>query len=296
MEGNKKIWILVVTILAVAFVAVLIWGVTKISNKNKEIEIIKELSAIDMEEWNNELNALTIQYEGFQQTLSNDSLLHQLDLEKMRVQRLQEELKTVRATDLKRIQELEREIKTLRNIMYGYIVQIDSLNRINEKLVQENQQVRRQHQQATQTITQLTQEKEQLIETVQIASKLVASNISMRGLNKKNKEKKKIKDLARMEFQFTINENITVEPGMKTIYLRIMKPDEDVLTKSPGNVFPFEGRNITYSAKRDIEYTGQEHRMNIYWEIEETLLPGSYRVDIFADGNLIGKQIFILEK
>ncbi|MDL2222786.1 hypothetical protein LJB98_01645, partial [Bacteroidales bacterium OttesenSCG-928-M11] len=212
------------------------------------------------------------------------------------VQRLQEELKTVRATDLKRIQELEREIKTLRNIMYGYIVQIDSLNRINEQLVKENQQVRRQHQQATQTITQLTQVKEQLEETVVIASKLKASAISVRGLNKKNKEKTKIKDLVRLEFQFTINENVTVEPGMKTIYIRILKPDEDILLKSPGNVFPFEGRDITYSAKREIEYTGEEYRMNIYWEIEETLLPGQYRVDIFADGNLIGRSPFTLQK
>lgn len=295
MKDNQKTWI-IIAVLAAALIGAIIWSVVKISDKDKEIETIKELNAIDMEDWNNELNALTIQYEGFQQTLSNDSLLNQLEIEKLRVQRLQEELKTVKSTDTKRIRELEKEIKTLRNIMYGYIVQIDSLNRENEKLVAENKQVKRQYQEATQTVSQLTQEKKQLSETVQIASKLDASNITVRGLNKKNKEKKKIKDLVRLEFQFTVNKNITAEPGEKTIYIRILKPDDDVLIKSPANVFPFEGKNIAYSAKRTIEYTGEEFRMNMYWEIEETLLPGQYRVDIFADGNLIGRTNFNLDK
>ncbi len=293
---DKKTWIIIVSVLSVAFLIVLIWGIVKVTTKNKEIETIKELNAIDMEEWNNELHALTIQYEGFQQTLSNDSLLHQLEIEKLRVQRLQEELKTVRATDTKRIQELEKEIKTLRSIMYSYVVQIDSLNRINEQLALENQEVREQYQQASQRVTRLTQEKEKLTETVQIAAKLNASNIVVRGLNKKNKEKKKIKDLARIEFQFTINSNVTADPGNKDIYIRILKPDDDVLIKSPGDVFSFEGKNINYSIKRTFEYTGEEYRMNMYWEIEETLLPGQYRVDIFADGNLIGRRQFTLEK
>lgn len=294
--NNQKTWILIVSVLAALLIGAVIYGGLHLSKKNQEIEDIKELSALNVQEMNNELNALTIQYEGFQQTLSNDSLLHRLEVEKMRVQRLQEELKTVKSTDQRRIRQLEAEIKTLRNVMYSYVVQIDSLNQINKKLEQENKKVTQQYRAATETVSQLTQEKEQLIETVQIASKLDASNIYVRTLNHKNKEKKRIKDLARLEFNFTINKNITAEPGVKDIYIRIMKPDDDVLVKSSGDVFPFEGKDINYSAKRTIEYSGEEYPMNIYWEIGETLLPGEYRVDIFADGNRIGRKTFSLEK
>jgi hypothetical protein len=252
-------------------------------------------SELYKEELADEYNDLSIQYEGFKLQINNDSLIAQLETEQLKVQRLQEELRTVRATDAKRINELKKELETLRTIMHGYVVQIDSLDRLNKHLEQKNKQVTAQYQQATQTVSQLTQEKEQLIETVQIAAKLDASNISVRGITNKNKTTDKIKKMDQLEIQFTINKNITAEPGEKTIYIRIQKPDDDVLVKSPGDVFTYENKQINYSAKRSIEYTGEETPMSIYWKIEEFLSPGAYRVDIFADGNRIGRKSFKLE-
>ena len=180
--------------------------------------------------------------------------------------------------------------------MYGYVQQIDSLNRLNEQLTAENKTVTAKYNQATQTVSQLSQEKAKLKETVQIASKLDASNISVIGLNKKNKSESKIDKMDKIQVQFTINKNITATPGEKTIYIRIQKPDDDVLVKNRSDVFIFENKEINYSAKRTIEYTGDEYPMSIYWQIEEYLMPGTYRVDIFADGNLIGQKSFILKK
>ena len=162
--------------------------------------------------------------------------------------------------------------------------------------MQENRNVQEKYHQAAQSVSQLTQEKEQLIETVQIASKLDASNIIVRGITDKNKETDRIKKMDQLEIRFIINKNITAQPGEKTIYIRIQKPDDDVLVKNPGNVFTYENKRIPYSAKRTIEYTGEEIPMSIYWKIEEYLLPGTYRVDIFADGNLIGRKSFKLDK
>ena len=142
----------------------------------------------------------------------------------------------------------------------------------------------------------MTKEKEQLTETVQLASKLAASNITVRGLNDKNKSVNEIKKMMKIEFQFLINKNITATPGEKTIYIRIMKPDDDVLIKSRSNVFVYEGKEIYFSSKRNIEYEGEEYPMTIYWDIEEYLSPGTYRVDIFADGNMIGKKTFKFDK
>lgn len=47
--------------------------------------------------------------------------------------------------------------------------------------------------------------------------------------------------------------------------------------------------------KKLVEYDGEELPVTMYWNIEEFLSPGTYRVDIFADGNLIGRKSFTLE-
>ena len=48
--------------------------------------------------------------------------------------------------------------------------------------------------------------------------------------------------------------------------------------------------------KKLVEYDGEELSVTMYWNIEEFLSPGTYRVDIFADVNLIGRKSFTLEK
>ncbi|MDR1436878.1 MAG: hypothetical protein LBI65_02040 [Candidatus Symbiothrix sp.] len=293
MKNKQGIWIITAVFLAVVLAGVILYGFRVISLKDKELELKDE---INIEAWEDELNAISIQYEGFHQTVSNDSLIARLETEQLKVQRLQDELRTVKASNKQRINELKKEIESLRKILYGYVVQIDSLNRLNEQLVAEKDQATAKYRQATETVSQLTQEKQQLAETVQLASKLDAGNISVTGITSKNKPTDKIKKMAQLDVRFVINKNITAAPGEKTLYIRIQKPDDDVLVKSRNNVFTFENREISYSAKRTIEYTGEEHPVNIYWDVEEFLSPGVYRVDIFADGNLIGRHSFKLDK
>ncbi|GHT76828.1 hypothetical protein AGMMS50262_16160 [Bacteroidia bacterium] len=290
MQNKRTIWILIA-----ALVLVIAGAVYYIFYQRGQYKELIEQSELNKEELEDEYNDLSIQYEGYKLQINNDSLIAQLETEQLKVQRLQEELRTVKATDAKRINELKKELETLRTIMRGYVMQIDSLDRLNKHLEQENKQVTARYEAATQTVSQLKQEKEQLVETVQIAAKLDASNVSVTGITDKNKPTDKIKKMSQLEIRFTINKNITADPGEKTVYIRIQKPDDDVLVKNPRNVFTYENKSINYSEKRTIEYTGEETPMSIYWKIEEFLLPGTYRVDIFADGNLIGRKSFKLD-
>jgi vacuolar-type H+-ATPase subunit I/STV1 len=292
MKSKQTLWIILVVVLALIVAGAIIY----IYRQHDEMKDLQQQSELVKEELSDEYNDLVIDYEGFRMKINNDSLIAKLETEQMKVQRLQDELRTVKATDTKRINELKKELETLRAILRNYVQQIDSLNRINERLTNENQQVTAKYHQATQTVSQLTKEKQQLKETVQLASKLDASNITANGLTNKNKVTDKINKMVKIEIQFVITKNITAAPGEKTIYIRIMKPDDDVLIKSRGNVFTYEDKEIPYSAKRTIEYEGEELPVSIYWDIEEYLSPGAYRVDIFADGNLIGKKSFKLDK
>ena len=293
MKNKQTLWIIISVVLLIIVVAAILCYIFLLQ---PQINSLQQQSELVREELADNYNELVVEYEGYKMVIRNDSLLAKLETEQMRVQRLEEELRTIKATNTKRINELKKELETLKVILKNYVEQMDSLNKINQQLTTENRQVTARFRQATETVSQLTKEKELLTETVQLASKLSASNINVRGLNDKNKAVNEIKKVAKIEFQFLISKNITATPGEKTIYIRIMKPDDDVLINRMSGFFVFEGKEINYSSKRNIEYEGEEYPMTIYWDIGETLLPGSYRVDIFADGNMIGKRTFKFDK
>lgn len=295
-EGKevKKLSMLIVAIIVLALIVA--GGGYYIYHQKQEINDITQAFDLQKETLEDEYNELSLQYEGYKFQVGNDSLVALLSTEQAKVQRLLEELRTVKATNAKRINELKKELATLRKIMRNYVIQIDSLNAANEQLKKENKEVVRKYQQASSTAAQLSKEKEKLTERVTLASKLDAAAISITPVNSRGKAVDRIKRMEQFVIKFTITKNITAPVGEKTIYVRIMKPDDDILVKNRTNVFAFEGKEINYSIKRVVEYEGEELPVVMYWDIEEFLSPGTYRVDIFADGNLIGKKSFVLGK
>jgi len=266
-----------------------------IFKKNTEIEELQQTNEISKQQLEDEYESISMQYEGFKFSVKNDSLLRQLDNEQAKVQRLLEELRTVKASNREEINRLNNELSSLRKILRSYIVQIDSLNRENEKLTKEKAEITQKYQETTRTLNQVSQEKANLTEKVTLAAKLDATGISVAATNSKGKAQKKIKKVEQLIVSFILTKNITAEPGERTIYVRIKKPDDDVLVKSRANVFQYENKEINFSMKRIVEYGGEETPVTLYWKVEEYLMPGTYRADIFADGNLIGSRPFTLE-
>lgn len=291
MNKQTKILIGIVVALVIGLGFAAYIAVTKTQENN---DMQQELD-INKQELEDDYESLSMQYETMKFNIKNDSLLYQLNNEQAKVQRLLEELKTVKANNRAEINRLNKELNTLRQILRTYVVQIDSLNRANQQLKQEKQEITNKYQQATQTLNQVSEEKKNLTEKVSLAAKLDATGISVQPVNKKGKIQKKISKTEQLVVNFTITKNITAEPGERTIYVRIMKPDDDVLTKSRANVFQYENKDINYSMKRIVEYGGEEIPISLYWDVEEYLMPGKYRVDIFADGNRIGTKSFELK-
>ena len=289
--NNNKILFAVIALL---IIGIGIAGYFIFSQKT-QIEELQEESNLTKQQLEDEYENLSMQYEGFKLNIKNDSLLQKLTNEQTKVQRLLEELKTVKAENRAEITRLNKELATLRQVLRSYIVQIDSLNKANAQLRQEKHEITTKYQETTRTLNEVTQQKESLTEKVTLAAKLDATNISIQATNKKGKVQKKISKVEQLIINFTITKNITAEPGERTIYVRIMKPDNDVLTKSRANTFPFENGEINYSIKRIVEYGGEEVPVTMYWNVEEYLMPGTYRIDIFADGNRIGMKSFTME-
>ncbi len=273
----------------------LIGGAYLIWQQNQTIQTITAQNEIDRQMLEEEYNELSLQYEGYKFSISNDSLIAKLSSEQAKVQRLMEELKTVKSTNARRISELRRELETLRKIMRNYVAQIDSLNAANQVLREENKEVRAQINKVSAQRNQLQEEKQQLSKKVELASKLAVTGLRTDFLNNKGKTTKRIRNMKQLQFSFSIDRNITAEPGMKRIYIRITKPDDDLLTKPGGGTFAFEGGEIPYSISKEIEYEGEATPVTMYWDIDEFLMEGTYRVELFADGYMIGRTSFTLQ-
>lgn len=289
---NKSRNLIIIIILLVLAIGGISFFAFRQVQENKEMS---ELFAIEKEEMENEYTTFANQYDELQIQINNDSLRQKLENEKLRTQRLLEELRQVKSSNAAEITRLKKELKTVREVMRSYIVQIDSLNRLNEALVTENKAVKEKYTEATRQITSLAEEKKTLNEKVALAAQLDATNISVQAKNKRGKTIEKAKNVKKIAVSFTIVKNITAQTGERIIYIRIAQPGNEILSKSASDTFTYENRELQYSIKKYIEYTGEEQELTAYWDVEEFLQAGTYNVYIFADGTMIGESSFKLK-
>ena len=289
---KKKVLIpLIVVILAlIGGIAYLLGNLEQQKQVNRDMQ---ELAELDKQEMENEYERFALQYSEMKTQINNDSIVEQLTQEQMKTQKLLEELKKVKADDAREITRLKKELATVREVLRSYIIQVDSLNRLNESLKQENTRVNAVLQERNSQIAGLSSEKASLSEKVAIAAQLDATNISLSLLNKRDKPTKKLKDTKKMQVNFTITKNVTASNGNRTIYVRIQNPGGNTL--SGGGSCAYENRNLEYSMKNTIEYTGEEVSVATFWNVSQMLEGGQYRVSIFADGNMIGSRTFNFE-
>ncbi|MBO5186983.1 MAG: hypothetical protein J6B91_08040 [Prevotella sp.] len=287
---NKKILIPLIGVVAVliGIVVVLVFNLNAQKEANRDMQ---ELANLEKKEMENEYEQFARQYSEMKASINNDSIVAQLTQEQLRTQRLLEELKRVKSDDAREITRLKKELATVRMVLRSYVLQIDSLNRLNQNLMDENSRVRGQYAEATRQIEGLSSEKASLSEKVAIAAQLDATAINMVVKNKRKKPAKKIKDGKTIEVSFNIAKNVTATNGIRTIYVRIITPGGAVLG-STGDTFAYENREIEYSMRKNIEYTGEEMSVITYWNITNYLEGGTYNVSIFADGNMIGSRNF----
>ena len=286
---NKKILIpLIVVILAL--LGGLAYLFMNLQEQKQVNEDMQELARLDKQEMENEYERFTLQYSEMKTKINNDSIIEQLTQEQMRTQQLLEELKKTKAEDAREITRLKKELATVRAVLRDYVMQIDSLNRQNERLKAENTQVKEQLAERNTQIAGLSNEKASLSEKVAIAAQLDATNIQLRALKKNNKDVKKIKDCVSMQTTFTITRNVTASNGTRTVYVRIQNPGGNTL--NGGGTFTYENRNLQYTMKKNIEYTGEETSLTLFWQVTQALEAGDYRVSIFVDGNMIGSKTF----
>lgn len=287
---NKKVILPIAGVIIAAMTALVVYLAFSLNRQKEANRDMQELANLEKMEMENEYEQFARQYSEMKASINNDSIVAQLTQEQLRTQRLLEELKRVRSDDAREITRLKKELATVRVVLRSYVLQIDSLNRVNQNLRDENQRVKDQYVEAARQIEGLSSEKASLSEKVAIAAQLDATAIVMTPKNKRGKPAKKMKDCKTIEVSFNIARNVTATNGIRTIYVRITTPTGNVL--SGGGTFAYEDRQIEYSMRKNVEYSGEEIAVSTFWNVTNFLAAGPYNVSIFADGNMIGSRNF----
>jgi flagellar basal body-associated protein FliL len=287
---KKKILIPILLLILLLLLGGIAYLYLNLDQQKKANQEMQELAELDKKEMENEYQEFARQYSEMKTQINNDSIVAQLTQEQLRTQELLKELQQVKSNDAREITRLKKELATCRAVIRSYVLEIDSLNRLNENLKKENTQVKGQFEEATRQIENLNTEKSSLSQKVAIAAQLDAIGIQMTAKKKNGKTTDKIKECKTIQVNFSIARNVTASNGIRTIYVRIMTPSGTVL--SNGGTFSYENRNIEYSMKKAVEYGGEETSVSTFWNVAEFLQDGTYKVSIFADGNMIGSRSF----
>ncbi len=288
--------------LLIIIIVVLLGGLGVLSTQyfriKKDSELKERIIEEEKDDLTQQLNNMYMEYDSLK--TENDSMNLKLEAEQAKIQRLL----GISASNAQKIRLYKKELETLRDIMKSYIVQIDSLNQRNQLLMAENREVRTRLFEVETSKEQLETEREELTTKVAQASMLQAKDIQAIPLNRRSRDTYRTKRVAKIRTCFTIRENPIIPAGVKTIYIRINRPDDVVLTNDANNLFEYNDEMIVFSASRDLEYENQDIEMCIYWDrpeleegitmVSEDLIDGTYSVDIFHEGNIIGTTTFTL--
>lgn len=302
MKGKSPVLILTV-VLAVLLLLAVGFGVVQMASlksqvkkerlRNEELQLSNEQLQLSNEF--DMLNAEFQQYEDQAQRLANDTILAKYTAAKSKVEQLMKELKSEKVKSQARIKELQNEISTLKGLLRHYIAQIDSLNKENAGLRAENQEIKSQNERLSTRVQEVTRSNETLSERMTLAEKLNVTGVSLAGLKKNGKVEKNIKKAKQLMVTFTIPQNNSTPVGEKTIYLRIVNPEGQLL--GGASSFGFEGKTVAATARKTIEYAGDEIAgVRIYWDVNTTLTPGDYTVELFTDGYRLTSRHFTMKK
>lgn len=227
--------------------------------------------------------------------LENDSILAKYNSSKAKVEELLRQLNDQKVRNKAEIDKLQKEIESLRGLLRHYVAMVDSLGKENGILRENLEQEIDRNQLLTSQVSEVTRQNEHLTERMTLAEKLNVTAVTLTPLNKKGKREKNVTKARQLMVTFTIPQNNSTPVGEKTIYLRLTGPEGSLLGNTGS--FSFEGQKLPFTARKNVEYSGDEITgITIYWDVNTTLNPGEYTVELFADNFRLTSRKFTLKK
>lgn len=291
-EKKIKILYCVIVILAVALVFSLFRSRKVVVERNESFQQGVELRG--------ELDKVMAEYNDIR--MENQDLAGQMSEKDSIIMANKAEIESLiaRQADYNKIR---RKLDLLRRITQDYVARIDSLVVVNRALETENLQMKEEVNRVQEQKTQLEEAQVQLQEKIEVASAFKAYDLKAYTVRVRADGKEVMTErsrrVTRINIEFTLSENKIVEPGLKTIYARISRPDGIVMIPGEDDIYSFEldGQTLQYTIKQDVEYRNESVAIKMFWDRRNTdvrAMSGKYDVMLYMDGNEIGRTGFII--
>jgi len=291
---SNKVYIVIIAIL----LGVLGFMAYKINSQDKEyVYISQEYANLDEDrkELAVELEAMKMNYDTL--SVTNSEMQAKIDEQENELSVL---LKKVKNKDYD-ITKLKAEANTLRGIMKNYIHQIDSLNQANQLLTAERNAEAERANSAEAKGKELEGELSTSKEMNAKGSVLTTGEYVNTALFERNTGKQVDTDRASktemIKSCFRIRKNPIAKPGMRTLYMAVVGPDNKVLTgKTSGNI-SVGGAETPYSVTREVDYQQNDADVCVYYTANEgyEFQKGNYKINVYENGGLIGTSNITLK-
>lgn len=284
-NGGLRTVMIIMIVVAVALAAALAYVLT---SKNK---LVSELN-VEKTELTQQLVALQQDYADL--TSEYDVINYQLDSSREEIAQLIERVQKTEATNRAKIRQYEKELGTLRTIMRGYIVQIDSLNTLNQKLTAEASAARREAANTRRVNQELSAQVEDLSSRVSAGAVLKARGIRIEAYSSSDRVVDKSNRVVRMLVSLSLVENELAERGPVRVYVRVFDPDGNLLLDGTNTQFTLDGETYDATASREVDYQGSEVDMGIYINNIPSFSKGIYTVQCYTEQALLGSAELLL--
>ncbi len=288
-NSKLKAIILVLSLLLLASLGYMF----KMSSDTKKVET--ELSSVKTEKETalDELAQLKTTYDAA--IAENTSMSEELIAERDKVVKLMEELKKAKV-DSGTLANYKRQIADLQSKMNALIQENDALKKLNQDLTTEIDSTKTILVEAKQYNQVLAGQNEELSKTVEKASKLSILNLKTGAYKVKSSGKEVATEKARradiLKVSFTIAENKVAKSGDKSYYVQVIDSKNNVLGEK--KLIEFGDQSLTYSFITTVQY--ENNTVNVSENLPgENFEKGSYFVNIFDKGELVGKTSFTLK-
>ena len=280
---KKVMYALIAAVVVLAGVLAYVWY--------QKTSLVDDLT-VEKEELTAQMVALQNDYE----TLSSeyDDINLQLDSSRIEVQLLIEKVKKTEATNRSKIRQYEKELGTLRSIMRNYVVQIDSLNKLNKKLTADAAEARRQAAASKKITEELSKTVRDLSGQVAAGAVLKAYNLRSEPYNASDKVTDRSSRVKYVLTSLSLGENELAEKGPVTVYIRVKGPDGILLVNGNQKAFDYNGETMICSASREVDYQGNSVEVGIYLNDIAMYTGGVYTVEAYTEKSLLGTTEFML--
>lgn len=270
---------------------------------NSKLISEREKAVKDVDEYRIQLELLAAKYDSL--ILIHEGIRQELEEERAKVYKLMAEYDALKSSGAvgsglgnpnmrARLEDLQQRYDESESI-------IQQLKAKNQELTAENFKNSRKLEEVTTENVKLAEDNTKLNKIAEVAKRLktyeiYADAVRLSSGGKKEKQTDKAKKADRIRVCFTVLENIIADKGEKSLYAVIKTPGGNTLVEGDrSKITLMSGDEIAYSVKKDIFYDNKNMQICMNWDLKDKIEAGTYKVELYAEGVLIGKESFDLK-